>query len=41
MKRHQTGSTELGGSDGQHTLIEINVAELQIERFRNTQTCHA
>ena len=41
MKRHQPRSTELGGSDRQHALIEINVAELQIERFRNAQTGHA
>ena len=41
MKRYQAGSTKLCSSDRQHTLIEINVVELQIERFGNAQTGHA
>src|SRR5438552_18845964 len=38
MKRHQTGSTELGSSDRQHALLEIDVVELQVERLGDTQT---
>src|SRR4030095_7533309 len=41
MKRYQAGSTQLCSSDRQHTLIEIDVVELQIERFGNAQTGHA
>src|SRR5260370_33089542 len=38
MEGHQTGSTELGSPDREYALIEIDISELQIERFGDAQT---
>src|SRR5215468_1275957 len=38
MERHETGSTELGGLDREHALLDIDIVELEIERFGNAQT---
>ena len=38
MKGHEAGSTELGSSDREHVLLEIDIIELKIERFGDAQT---
>ena len=38
MEGHKAGSTELGSSDREHALLDIDIIELQIERFGNAQT---
>lgn len=38
MKGHETSSTELGRPDREHTLLNINIIELEIERFGHAQT---
>src|SRR5262249_18833820 len=37
MKGHETGSTKFGSPDREHTLLDIKIIELQIERFRDAQ----
>ena len=41
MHRHEPGSPELGGPNGEHALIGINILELQIERFGEAHARHA
>lgn len=38
MEGHETSSTELGRPDREHAFLEINIIELQIERFGDAQT---
>jgi hypothetical protein len=38
MEGHKARSTELGSSDREHGLLDIDIIELQIERFGNAQT---
>ena len=38
MEGHEAGSTELGSPDREHALLEIDIIELQIERFGDAQT---
>jgi hypothetical protein len=38
MDGHEAGSPELGSPDREHTLLEIDIIELQIERFGDAQT---
>jgi hypothetical protein len=38
MEGHETRSTELGRPDGEHSLLNINIIELEIECFGDTQT---
>jgi hypothetical protein len=38
MEGHETSSTELGRPDGEHSLLNINIIELEIERFGDAQT---
>ena len=38
MEGHKAGSTELGSPDREHALLDIDIIELQIERFGNAQT---
>src|SRR4029077_5332163 len=37
MKRHQAGLTELGFPNRQNTLMQIDVFQLQVERFADAQ----
>ena len=38
MEGYETSSTELGRPDGEHSLLNINITELEIERFGDAQT---
>jgi hypothetical protein len=38
MEGHETGSTQFCSSDREHFLLDIDVIDLQIERFRDAQT---
>ena len=38
MEGHEAGAPELGSPDREHTLLKINITELQIERFGDAKT---
>ena len=37
MQGYQAGLAELGASDRQHSLLEIDVLKLEVARFAETQ----
>ena len=41
MEGHAAGATELGSPDREHALLDIDIIELQIERFGDAQTRNA